>query len=79
MPDEGEIVILDTGEEVRVAPHDDLVLTSVPDPELIDVADRKDERLAKMEQMRQAKRDMISRKKAAQAADPAVPPEKTIF
>lgn len=74
-----EIVTLDTGEQVRVQESGDQVLIPGPDPEIADIEARRAEQEAKLEVLRQAKRDAIAAKRELEASDPPVPPEKRIF
>lgn len=70
---------LKSGEQVRVTPEGEQILIPGIDPELADIEARKAQRMASVEELRQAQRDIVTQKKAEQLADPAIPPEKSIF
>lgn len=74
-----EIVTLDSGEQVRVTENGEQILILGPDPEIENIKARRPEQQAEQAQIRQAQLDIIEEKRAELRADPAVPPEKTIF
>lgn len=70
---------LKSGEQVRVTSEGEQILIPGIDPELADIEARKAQRMASVEELRQAQREIVTQKKAEQLADPAIPPEKSIF
>lgn len=74
-----EIVTLDSGEQVKVTEDGERILILGPDPEIENIIARRQEQEAEQAAIRQAQLDIIEAKRAELRADPAVPPEKTIF
>lgn len=80
MPDsEDTFTTLDTGEAVRVTPDGRTYLEPGPDPEVADIAAKRQERLDRLEQLRQAQLEALAQKQAQEEQGTPVPPEKRIF
>lgn len=79
MADDDTIVTLDTGEQVKVTEEGEQILLPGPDPEIAAIMASREDDQARLAEIRQAQLDVLEQKRAELAAEPAVPPEKSIF